>query len=158
MDILNLSKFDILNICENEFDFLIQVSANSLPSTCPHCGCIANLYKHDSRQQICMDLPIRGKRVGLLIKRQRYRCRVCHRTFWEHLNHTLDEKRNCTKRLLSYIEKQSLTRTFVSLSEEVGLHEKTIRNIFRDYINRLSFPQALPRGSLSAYRERNSPR
>ncbi|MFM9281190.1 ISL3 family transposase [Paenibacillus jiagnxiensis] len=137
MDILNLSKFNILYIYENEFDFLIQVMANSLPLTCPHCGCVANLYKHDSREQICMDLPIHGKRVELLIKRQRYRCRDCNRTFWEHLNHTIDEKRNCTKRLLCYIEKQSLKRTFVSISEEVGLHEKTIRSIFRDYINRL---------------------
>jgi transposase len=84
-----------------------------------------------------MDLPIHGKRVGLLIKRQRYRCRECSQTFWEHLDHTIDEKRNCTKRLLSYIEKQSLKRTFVSISEDVGLNEKTIRNIFRDYINRL---------------------
>ncbi len=84
-----------------------------------------------------MDLPIHGKRAGLLIKRMRYRCKDCNRTFWEHLNHTIDEKRNCTKRLLSYIEKQSLKRTFVSISEEVGLHEKTIRSIFRDYINRL---------------------
>ncbi|AJE49794.1 transposase [Paenibacillus jamilae] len=137
MDILNLSKFNILSISENEFDFLIQVVTNSPPLACPHCGCIANLYKHDSREQIYMDLPIHGKRVGLLLKRQRYRCRDCNRTFWEHLDHTIDEKRNCTKRLLSYIEKQSLKRTFVSISEDVGLHEKTIRNIFRDYINRL---------------------
>ncbi|GIO14304.1 hypothetical protein J19TS2_38590 [Cohnella xylanilytica] len=158
MDSLNLPKFNVLSIRENEFEFLIQVAPNSPPLSCPHCGCRANLYKHASREQICMDLPIRGKRVGLLIKRRRYRCRDCHRTFWEHLDHTLDEKRNCTKRLLSYIEKQSLTRTFVSLSEEVGLHEKTIRNIYRDYLNRLSSAQALPRGSLSAYRDRNSPR
>ncbi|CAH1199246.1 ISL3 family transposase [Paenibacillus sp. JJ-223] len=137
MDRLNLSKFNILSISEKEFDFLIQVVTNSPPLACPHCGCIANLYKHDSREQVCMDLPIHGKRVGLLIKRQRYRCRDCNRTFWEHLDHTIDEKRNCTKRLLSFIEKQSLKRTFVSISEEVGLHEKTIRNIFRDYINRL---------------------
>lgn len=41
------------------------------------------------------------------------------------------------KRLLKYIEKQCLKRTFVSISEGVGLNEKTIRNIFRDCINRL---------------------
>lgn len=137
MDRLNLSKFNILSISENDFDFLIQVVTNSSPLACPHCGCIAKLYKHDSREQVCIDLPIHGKRVCLLIKRQRYRCRDCNRTFWEHLDHTIDEKRNCTKRLLSYIEEQSLKRTFVSISEDVGLHEKTIRNIFRDYIHRL---------------------
>jgi hypothetical protein len=31
----------------------------------------------------------------------------------------------------------SLKRTFVSISDDIGLDEKTIRNIFRDYINRL---------------------
>ncbi|WP_081890322.1 ISL3 family transposase [Paenibacillus tyrfis] len=137
MDILNLPKFNILSILENQFDFLIKVVTNSPPSACPHCGCNANLYKHDNRGQVCMDLPIHGKCVGLLIKRQRYRCRECSQTFWERLDHTIDERRNCTKRLLTYIEKQSLKRTFVSISEDVGLNEKTIRNIFRDYSNRL---------------------
>ena len=42
-----------------------------------------------------------------------------------------------TKRLIDFIEKQSLKRTFVSISEDIGLDEGTIRNIFRDYINRL---------------------
>lgn len=136
-DILNLPKFNLLSIRENEFDFLIQVVTNSPPLACPHCGCNANLYKHDNREQVCMDLPIHGKCVGLLIKRQRYRCRECSQTFWERLDHTIDERRSCTKRLLTYIEKQSLKRTFVSISEDVGLNEKTIRNIFREYSNRL---------------------
>lgn len=137
MDILNFPTFNIIQFAENEHDFQIRVETTSLPSSCPHCGCVANLYKHDNREQLCMDLPIHGKRVGLLIKRQRYRCRECNQTFWERLDHTIDEKRSCTKRLLSYIEKQSLKRTFVSVSEDVGMDEKTIRNIFRDYINRL---------------------
>ncbi|GMX64915.1 hypothetical protein Elgi_41840 [Paenibacillus elgii] len=137
MDILNLPSFTILNISENGHDFLIQVETNSPPSLCPHCGCVANLYKHSNREQLCMDLPIHGKRVGLHIKRQRYKCRECNQTFWERLEHTIEEKRSCTKRLLSYVEKQSLKRTFVSISDDVGMDEKTIRNIFRDYINRL---------------------
>jgi transposase len=137
VDILNLQNFNIINIAENEHDFQIRVETNSPPVVCPHCGCAANLYKHDNRVQLCMDLPIHGKRVGLLIKRQRYRCRECNQTFWERLDHTINEKRSCTNRLLSYIEKQSIKRTFTSISEDVGFDEKTIRNIFRDYINRL---------------------
>lgn len=46
MDILNLSRFTVLSISENEHDFLIQMETNSPPSHCPHCGCVANLYKH----------------------------------------------------------------------------------------------------------------
>nr|WP_317954630.1 transposase family protein [Paenibacillus chitinolyticus] len=125
MDILNLSSFTVLSISENEHDFLIRVETNSPPSHCPHCGCVANLYKHSNREQLCMDLPIHGKRVGLLIKRQRYKCRECNQTFWERLDHIINEKRSCTKRLLSYVEKQSLKRTFVSISDDVGMNEKT---------------------------------
>lgn len=137
VDILNLLNFKVGHIAENEHDFQIKVETNSPPSHCPHCGCVANFCKHDNREQLCTDLPIHGKRVGLIIKRQRYRCRNCKHTFWERLDHTIDEKRNCTKWLLKYIEKQSLKRTFVSISEGVWLNEKTIRNIFRDCINRL---------------------
>ena len=113
------------------------METNSPPSHCSHCGCVVNLYKHSNREQLCMDLPIHRKRVGLLIMRQRYNCRECNQTFWERLDHTIDEKRSCTKRLLSYVEKQSLKRTFVSILDDVGMDEKTVRNIFRDYINRL---------------------
>jgi transposase len=49
----------------------------------------------------------------------------------------MDDKRLATKRLVEFIEKQSLKRTSVSIAEDIGLDEKTIRNIFRDYINRL---------------------
>lgn len=136
MDVLNLQHFKVLPIAEAEYDFQIQVETKSLPSFCPHCGAVANHYKHSNRDQLCMDFPIHGKRVGLLIKRQRYKCRECGQTFWERLDHTVDEKRSCTQRLVAYIEKQSLNRTFVNISEDVGLDEKTIRNIFGDYINR----------------------
>lgn len=137
MDILNLQRFTVLSISENEHGFLIRMETNSPPSHCSHCGCVVNLYKHSNREQLCMDLPIHRKRVGLLIMRQRYKCRECNQTFWERLDHTIDEKRSCTKRLLSYVEKQSLKRTFVSILDDVGMDEKTVRNIFRDYINRL---------------------
>lgn len=50
MDILNLTRFNILNITENEHDFQIRVETNSPPLACPHCGCVANLYKHDKRK------------------------------------------------------------------------------------------------------------
>ncbi len=39
-----------------------------------------------------------------------------------------------TTRLIRSIQEQSLRRTFVSIAAEVGLDEKTIRNIFHDYV------------------------
>ncbi|SRR5258707_15709178 len=42
-----------------------------------------------------------------------------------------------TTRLIRSIQEQSLRRTFVSIAAEVGLDEKTIRNIFHDYVAEL---------------------
>lgn len=131
MDILNLSRLKIYGILESEHDLQIQVEITSPPSSCPHCGCVANLYKHSSREQICMDLPARGKRVGLCIRRQRYRCRECNQTFWERIDDIIDDKRNCTKRLLAYIEKQSLKR------EIFAYFDHRITNAYTESLNSL---------------------
>lgn len=40
-------------------------------------------------------------------------------------------------RLIQYIERESLRRTFSSVAEDVGVDEKTVRNIFNDYCERL---------------------
>ncbi|MDR7318936.1 ISL3 family transposase [Brevibacillus nitrificans] len=136
MDILNLSAYNVLETEYGEHDIHIKVETKAPPFVCPHCGCVANLYKHSKRDQLVMDLPIHGKRVGLIVKRQRYKCRECNQTFWERLP-VVDEKRYCTRRLVQYIERKCLKHTFTSVAEEVGMDEKTIRNIFRDYINEL---------------------
>ncbi|MFW5434540.1 transposase family protein [Paenibacillus apiarius] len=65
MDLLKLVHFTILSVVENEHDFQIKVETNSPPSSCPHCGCVANLYKHSNKEQLCMDLPIHGKRGNI---------------------------------------------------------------------------------------------
>ncbi len=137
MNLLDLPHFRILSNKETEFDRQIELETIETPSACPHCGCVSNLYRYGKREQLFMDLPFHGKRIGLLVHRQRYQCRECQQTFLERLDHTIDEKRNATKRLVRYIEKQSLKRTFVSIAEDVGLDEKTIRNIFRDYVNKM---------------------
>jgi transposase len=91
------------------------------------------LTGHGRKQQIFQDIPIRGKRVNILIDRRRYTCRECGSTFLERLV-DMDDRRNITKRLLRYIQAKSLTDTFSSLAREIGLDEKTIRLIFKDYV------------------------
>lgn len=41
-----------------------------------------------------------------------------------------------TDRLIQYIERESLRHTFSGVAEDVGVDEKTIRNIFNDYCER----------------------
>lgn len=66
-----------------------------------------------------MDLPIRLKRVGLQLNRPI----------------SIDEKRSMTKRLVEAIEEQSMSKTFVEVAENVGVEEKTVRNVFKDYVS-----------------------
>ena len=49
----------------------------------------------------------------------------------------VNAKREMTERLCQWIGQQSLKRTFASIADDTGLDEKTIRNIFRDYVNEL---------------------
>ena len=101
---------------ENETDMMFKVEAVRPPERCPECG-FDKLYKHSSRNQLIMDLPIRLKRVGLQLNRRRYKCRECGSTFWERLI-SVDEKRSMTKRLLKSIQEQSMSKTFVEVAEK----------------------------------------
>jgi hypothetical protein len=46
----------------------------------------------------------------------------------------MDEKRNMTRRLVDYIQQRSLVRTFTEVADDVGVNEKTVRNVFREYV------------------------
>ncbi len=135
MDILDLPGLKALQATENEYgDYRIMAETVSPSFSCPACR--SPIIGFGKKEQLFMDLPTHGKRTGIVVIRKRYRCKECGRTFLEPLS-DIDEKRMATKRLVEYIEKQSLKRTFVSISDDIGLNEKTIRNIFRDYVNRL---------------------
>ena len=79
-----------------------------------------------------MDLPIRGKRVGITVQRHRYRCCACHCTFFEALP-CMNESHFMTNRLMTYIQQEALRRAFVSIADEVGLAESTIRALFSEF-------------------------
>lgn len=89
-----------------------------------------------------MDIPIRGKRVGIYVMRKRYKCKECGGVFFEPLE-SMDDKRLATKRLIRYIETESIKRKYTDVAESVGLNEKTIRNIFHDYV--LYLEETIPR-------------
>lgn len=134
MDILNLPCLKTLRVRETDTDWYIAAETIDRPSPCPRCHASnPRLTGHGRKQQIFQDIPINGKRACILVERRRYTCRECGNTFLERLV-DMDDRRNITKRLLRYIQIQALTDTFASLAREIGLSEKTIRLIFKDYI------------------------
>lgn len=78
-----------------------------------------------------------GKPVMLRVDRARFRCKSCGKTFFSHLP-DVSQKRKASTRFVRYVEQESMRKTFAQLAREVGINEKTIKNIFDDYVARLS--------------------
>src|SRR5690625_4593738 len=137
INMLNLPNFKIPDMKESEYDYRFLVESTALsPSHCPKCGTVANLYKHGKKQQLFFDLPMHAKRVGIYVNRQRFKCRDCNETFFENLT-DMDTNRSVTNRLINWIQEASLEKTFTSVADDIGVDEKTVRNIFNDYVAEL---------------------
>lgn len=137
VNMLNLSNFKILDLKESDHDYRFLVETKTPPPDyCPKCGSLPNLYKHGKKQQLFFDLPMHAKRVGIYVNRQRYKCRECNETFFETLS-DMDVNRSVTNRLINWIQEESLEKTFTSVADDIGVDEKTVRNIFNDYVTEL---------------------
>lgn len=134
-NILNLPDYTVTRLEETTHDYHVYAAVDSAPDACIACRS-TNVVGHGRSEQLIRDLPTHGKRVGIYVDVQRYRCRGCGKTFGQRLPH-VDEKREMTARLVKWVGAQSLRRTFASLAEDIGTDEKTVRNIFRDHVRHL---------------------
>lgn len=120
---------------EDEYDYHICVETNAAPDSCPYCTS-DQLIKFGRREQLVNDLPMHRKRVGVSINAKRMRCQSCNKTFTESLPE-VESTHKMTQRLVKWTGEQSIDRTFISVAEEIGIAESTVRTIFRNYINQL---------------------
>lgn len=134
-NILNLADFKVQRVEETDHDYHVYAETSNAPSSCAVCGS-DHLIGHGRNEQVIRDLPTHGKRLAIYLDTRRWRCQSCGKTFMEALP-AVNGKREMTERLVRWIGQQSLKRTFASIAEDTGLDEKTIRNIFRDYVNEL---------------------
>lgn len=137
MNILHLAGWDVQVVDEEPGEYRVKATFARQPAGCPYCNTLFDqLYKHGTRPQVIADLPSHGRRVSIHLTRNRYRCRSCLKTFLQPLP-DVDERSQMTRRLADWIGEQSIRRTFTSVAEEVGVDEKTVRNLFNAYIDRL---------------------
>ncbi len=133
---LNLPSIFVEEIDGDNIDYWIKASIkNQQESRCVHCY-KPSPRKHGVKSQQIMDTPMHGKRVGIQLYRQRFKCDGCNRTFIESCS-DISDKHRTTERLVDYIKSRCLVRTNTTLAEEVGISEGTVRNIFRDHITEL---------------------
>jgi len=134
-NILNLAAYEVRKIDSDDHNYHIKAVAIAVPAMCQACGS-ESLVGFGRREQLIKDIPSHGKRVGIYIDTRRFQCRSCNKTFYEALPE-VDAHHLMTSRLVGWIGKQAIKRTFASIAEEVGITEGSVRNIFRDYINEL---------------------
>lgn len=116
-------------------DFCISVEAEQVwNQKCPKCGCDSKEVRpNGTRQQTVLDEPRGLKSVRIQLRRRSYKCRACGTAGLLPLD-CLVERRGITRRLLDYLENESLLRPFRELAQEVGISARTVREIFRERV------------------------
>lgn len=116
-------------------NFSIQVRAEQLwLHKCPKCGCDSRDFRSNgTRQQRVLDEPRGHNSVKILLTRRNFKCRACGGAGLLPLA-CLVERGCMTRRLLDYIEKESLLRPFREVAPQVGLSAKTVREIFKERV------------------------
>lgn len=132
-NILNLASYAVLSVDHTDHDYHIKAEVKDAPKRCYECHS-SNVVGFGRREQLVKDLPIHGKRVGIYLNTRRMKCNECSKTFSERLPE-VDERRSMTRRLVDWIGKQAVRRTFSSIAEDVGVTEGTIRLVFKDYVS-----------------------
>lgn len=140
--LLNLEGWQLIVSKETEHDVIIFATAAAKPKQCNYCEAPEsklNLWGY-SKLAFFYDSPIRAKRTRVYYRAQRFRCsnildngRTCGHTTRQPLPE-IDERRGATRRLIEYLEREAFrpTRTILSLSDETGFPESSLRNIFTD--------------------------
>ena len=135
MDILNLKDLEVLKVEENEFDYLITAQAKDRPEFCIKCY-HNNLIKHSTNERIISDVCIHSKRTKIQLIHRRYKCKDCGYTFYELLE-SIDTNSRLTKRLISTVSRESITKPFKTIEEQYAISNMTVRRIFDKRIDEL---------------------
>lgn len=133
---LHLPDWRVTHVADHNTAYEVEARYGPEPESCPKCGVVGEFVRHGTLTQRVNDTAHSGQPVVIAWERQRYRCRACGGTFLQP-SEDVDESRLMTKRLVRYIEREVLRRTFVSVADEVGVSEATIRNVFRAYAERV---------------------
>lgn len=114
----------------------IKASYDIAPEFCPKCGVVGRFVSHGPKVIKYVDAPVHGKKTVIHVSVKRYKCRECKATFLQSLPDMAPDRR-MTLRCYNHIAVQSLIRPTSHIARDVGVDEKTCRNIQREHIARL---------------------
>ena len=136
-ELLGLQGVKITNIEKEENNLIIYLEIERKSQNCICCGTATDTI-HDYRLQKIKDIPAFGKKVGIMLRKRRYRCPHCGKRFHEN-NSFLPRYRRMTNRLVEFIlYRLTDERSYTSVAREVNLSVSTIIRIF----DLVSYPKA----------------
>lgn len=136
VNILNLPGLQVLDFKETDTEYHVKVVPSAYSKLCPHCGYSHSTIGHGKLPLFVRDLPTHGKRMMIHVDAPRLLCKPCRKTFTASIPE-IDETRQMTERLVAWIGRQALDDTFAAIAEQVGIDEKTARNVFGEYAAKL---------------------
>lgn len=134
--VMNLPGWVVEKYEYHEDRLVVYATCSLQADPCPNCNFADEVIRFGSQQQTFHDLPYHAKPAEIVVARQRNRCKNCGKTFFQSLP-DMDTKHMMTDRLVRFVREQSMKRTFTSIAQDVGVHEKTVRRIFSEYATEL---------------------
>ncbi|HDM8225478.1 TPA: ISL3 family transposase [Vibrio campbellii] len=122
----------MLQLEEREESYIIHAESVVVIRDCPECRS-ANSVVIGKRVQKYVDAQMHTKKVRIEYTRKRLKCKSCNKTYFEPLE-WLHEDFRMPKRTVEYAVKQAAKVPFLSVARELGVDEKTVRNIFANYV------------------------
>ena len=131
-----LPGYNLLETHQESDDLHIRLEWTGTPA-CTHCGTVGESIRYGREtDRRFLDTPTQGKRVVLWLRSRRYQCQACSRTFTPDYPR-MDPRRAMTARLVDYVQKETLNRGHSAVARETGLDEKTVRQVFAEYVREL---------------------
>jgi transposase len=132
-DFLNLDGWRVIDFESGATATIVDAVVESLPAGCSNCGLLAMfLQKHGTKRRELADIPVRGRHVFIRFERQRYICLNCQATVFQPLP-GVNGTNQMTTRLAEFASTRAVREPFITVADETGLSDKTIRLLFRKY-------------------------
>ena len=133
VNFLNLAGLNVTDFKESETEYHVLATPVAVSRLCPHCGRSNETVSHARRKLVIRDIPAHGKAVVIHLDVPRLKCRPCNQTFTATVPE-VDTGREMTERLARWVGRQALEYTYADIAKQIGVNEKTVRNIFDEYV------------------------